>query len=201
MSVGHSAKGSAVGGAAYAGLVGVTGIVVTVYWMGRLRRTAKEPATVPIGDTRVLDSDWLTAGAQRYENLVQQVDGSVEAATAAGIARQRASDPAAAMFFYQKAIDLLHADYVFGELAGRQPGPADQVPIDRFLAMLSLVREQRPAAPLAASVLEVTHRLRTITTTCKDAGLDPTCYLDALDRLAMIAPDIDVSGVFWKPAD
>lgn len=152
---------------------------------------------MPIGDTRVLDSDWLAAGAQRYENLIEQVGGSVEAATAAGITRQRASDPAAAMFFYQKAIDRLHASYVLGEMADRQPGPADQVAIDRFLDMLLLVREQRPAAPLAASVLAVTHRLRTITTSCKDSGIDPTRYLDALDRLSMIAPDVDVSGIAW----
>jgi hypothetical protein len=190
-----------VDGTAFAGLVGVTGVAVTVIGVVRRKSSAKEPAIVPIGDTRVLDSDWLTAGAQRYDNLVGQVDATVEAATAAGMSRQRASDPAAAMFFYQKAIDLLHTNYVMRDMAERKPGPADQVPIERFQVMLRLIREQRPAAPLAGPVVEVTHRLRTITTTCKDAGHDPTRYLDALDRLAMIAPDVDVSGVSWKHED
>jgi hypothetical protein len=44
----------------------------------------------------------------------------------------------------------------------------------------------------------MTHRLPTITTACKDSGHDPTLYLEALDDLAVIAPDVDVSGVFWK---
>jgi hypothetical protein len=187
-----------VDGAAVGGLVAITGVALTVLRIVRHKRSVKEPSPVPIGDTRVLDSDWLSVGAQRYEKLVEQVVPSVEPVTAAGVARQRASDPAAAMFLYQKAIDLLHARYVLEEMRDRRPGPADQPSIDRFMAMLSLIREQRPAAPLTASVLEVTHRLRTITTACKHAGHDPTRYLDALDRLAAIAPDINLSGVSWK---
>lgn len=188
-------------GTAVVGLIGVTGVAVTALGVVRLKRTAKEPEVVPIGDTRVLDSDWLTAGAQRYENLVGDVQTTVEAATAAGVTRHRAGDPAAAMFFYQKAIDLLHARYVFDDMAERQPSPDDREPIDRFVSTLAHIREQRPGAPLTASVLEVTHRLRTITTTCKDAGHDPTLYLEALDDLAIVAPDVDVSNVPWKLDD
>ena len=164
----------------------------------RRRRTPKEPPPVPIGDTRVLDSDWLTAGAQRYEALVVQTPASVEATTAAGVARQRLGDVAAALFFYQKAIDVMQAEYVINGMRSRGPSSADQAPIDRFLSTLALIREQRPAAPITASVLEVTHRLRTMTTACKDEGQDPTRYLEALDFLSRIAPDIDVSNVYWK---
>jgi hypothetical protein len=183
-----------VDGTAFGELVGITGVAVTAVGIVRRKRSVKEPPPVPVGDTRVLDSDWLSAGARRFEDLVEQVARSADAATAAGVARQRASDPAAAMFFYQKAIDLLHTSYVLGEMADRRPSPADQPAIDRYLAMLSLIRDQRPAAPLTASVSEVTLRLRTISTACEDGGHDAARYLSALDRLAAIAPDIDVTG-------
>jgi len=191
-----------VDGVGVGGLVAAAGaaalVLALVRGVVRGTRPAKEPRPVPIGDTRMLDGDWLTAGARRYEALLPQIGPSADAAMAAGITRQRCGDPAAALFFYQKAIDLLHADYILHDIGEHSPTPADQAPIDRFLGVLALIREQRPGAPITASVLEVTHRLRTITTACKDAGLDPTRYLDALDRLESIAPDIDVSGIYWR---
>jgi len=48
------------------------------------------------------------------------------------------------------------------------------------------------------SATEVTHRLRTISNRFKGYGLDGSPYLARLDQLAAIAPDVDVSGVFWS---
>src|SRR6476469_9440518 len=98
------------------GLVGAAGVTAAGDAMVRGKRKSKEPPSVPIGDTRVLDADWLTAGAQRYENLVLQTPASVEATAAAGVARQRIGDVAAALFFYQKAIDVMQAEYVINQM-------------------------------------------------------------------------------------
>jgi hypothetical protein len=48
------------------------------------------------------------------------------------------------------------------------------------------------------SVTEVTHRMRTISSQFKRYDLDPNPYLGRLDELGQIAPDVDVSGVFWQ---
>jgi hypothetical protein len=178
-------------GFAIAGLAGAAAVVAAGFTVLRGKRRPREN-TVPIGDTRMLDSDWLTAGAERYENLVVQTPASVEATTAAGVARQRMGDVAAALFFYQKAIDVMQAEYVINDMRRRGPSAADQPPIDRFLSTLALIREQRPAAPITTSVLEVTHRLRTISTKCKVEGHDPAVYVEALDFLSRIAPDVHI---------
>jgi hypothetical protein len=80
----------------------------------------------------------------------------------------------------------------------RQPSQNDLNIADAYLQTLQQIRQLRPGAPVKASVVEVTHRLRTISTTFKQYGLDSTPYLDRLNTLGKLAPDIDVSGVFWS---
>lgn len=151
-----------------------------------------------IDDSNLSDPEWLHAGYQRYERLIPRHYGSPETIAAGGDERRQSGDLATALFFFQKAIDLLHTHYDYLEMKQRRPSEADSPIIDDYVAALSEVRRVRPQAAVAASVKEATHRLRTISTTCRGAGLDPGQYLSALDRLAQIAPDVDSSGFFWK---
>jgi hypothetical protein len=151
-----------------------------------------------VDDSRLSDGPWLHLGERRYERLLVRLDGPPEAIAAGGHERRRAGDLAAALFFFQKAIDMLHTHYGFSGMKDRKPSSADWPLIDAYLGTLAEVRRLRPQAPVAASVEEVTHRLRTTSTACREAGLDPGPYLRGLDRLAGIAPDVHVSDVLWK---
>jgi hypothetical protein len=170
--------------------------------MGLFRKANREPANY--NDSLLDDASWLRAGEARYELLISNHYGSPDTIAAGGDQRIQQNDPAAALFFYQKAIDTLHSIYVtgFNETGpsswSRQPSPRDHAIIERFLATLRTVRTQRPGAPVKASVTEVTHRLRTISSQFKRYGLDPSFYLSRLDTLGEIAPDVDVSEVFWS---
>jgi hypothetical protein len=144
------------------------------------------------------DAEWLRDGEQRYERLVARHYGSPETIAAGGHARRQVGDLAAALFFFQKAIDLLHTLYDFSAMKDRRPSEADGPIVDAYLAALAEVRRLHPQAAVAASVKEVTHRLRTISTACRETGIDSHPYLVGLDRLGEIAPDVDVSGIFWK---
>jgi hypothetical protein len=144
------------------------------------------------------DDGWLREGDDRYRRLVGRHYGSPETIAAGGWQRLQAQDYAAALFFFQKAIDLLHSLYVINERRRRRPTERDLPVIDAYLDTLAAIRDERPTAPVASSVQEVTHRLRTIATACQDAGLDPSRYIVALTRLGQIAPDVDVSGTLWR---
>jgi len=169
--------------------------------MGFFRRATREP--VDYNDPLLDDAAWLRAGEERYNRLISNHYGSPDTITAGGDQRTQYEDPASALFFYQKAIDTLHSIYVCGfndtgpGSWSRQPSPWDPTIIDRYLNTLRSVRSLRPGAPVNASVMEVTHRLRTISNRFKRYGLDPAPYLARLDTLAHLAPDVDVSGVFW----
>ena len=170
--------------------------------MGLFRRATREPAN--FNDPLLDDSAWLSAGDARFGQLVRNHYGSPDTIAAGGDQRVQLQDPSAALFFYQKAIDTLHSIYVCGfndtgpGSWGRQPSGRDSTIVDRYLSTLRNVRSLRPGAPVKGSVVEVTHRLRTISSQFKRYGLDPTPYLTRLDTLAEIAPDVDVSGVFWS---
>ena len=170
--------------------------------MAWFRKTAREPRNY--NDPLLDDTSWLDAGESRYQTLVRNHFGSPDTIAAGGAQRTQLGDPAAALFFYQKAIDTLHSIYVCGFSdtgpAGwsRQPSPRDLGIIDAYLQTLEQVRGMRPGAPVKSSVTEVTHRLRTISTQFKQYGLDPGAYQHRLTTLGQLAPDVDVSGVFWS---
>jgi hypothetical protein len=166
------------------------------------KKTPREP--INYNDPLLDDASWLRAGERRYEELIRNHYGSPDTIAGGGSQRLHQGDPAAALFFFQKATDTMHSIYVCGSSDtgpaswARQPNASDFGIVDSYLQTLGLVRGLRPAAPLKASVVEVTHRLRAISTKFKQCGLDPNPYLDRLNKLGQLAPDIDVSGVFWS---
>lgn len=107
------------------------------------------------------------------------------------------SDPEAAFERAVKAVDRLHDFYVFERFANRQPSSADVSLIDTLVDSLTAVRRDRPHADVTSGVMEATHRLRTISTAADAAGIDSSRYRLGLSELARVAPDVDVSGVFW----
>lgn len=97
-----------------------------------------------------------------------------------------------------KAVDLLHTSYVFGEFSDRQPSSADQFILDSLITALGAMRQQdSDVMRVINGVTEATHRLRTISTSIDAAGGDSTRYRKALDELSRLAPDVDVSEIFW----
>lgn len=162
---------------------------------GHLARQARRPAQRRV----VVDSgSWLTAGEQRFEHDVSNYYGSPETIARGGVEALERGDTAAALFFFQKSIDLLHTLYVSTGMQTRRPGHRDNPIIDHYLRTLGDIRRIHPDSDVTRSVIEVTHRLRTISTTCRHSGAEFGAYLRALRQLGEIAPDIDVSGVFWQ---
>ncbi|WP_328644122.1 hypothetical protein OHS58_24510 [Amycolatopsis sp. NBC_00348] len=145
-------------------------------------------------------STWLAEGEQRFADDVGAHYGSPESIAAGGMLALEHDDIASALFFFQKAVDLLHTTYVNSQMRNRAPGRRDGAVLDLYVRTLRNVRKVAPDADVGASVREVTHRLRTITTACQDAGVDPSLYLEALADLAAAAPDVDVRTVLWRNA-
>ena len=113
--------------------------------------------------------------------LVRNHFGSPDTITAGGAQRTQLGDPAAALFFYQKAIDTLHSIYVANSgpsPAGwsRPPSSRDLGVVDAYLPALGQVRTIRPGAPVKDSVVGVTHRLRTISSFFRRFTLGATTY-------------------------
>lgn len=146
-------------------------------------------------DSSLNDAEWLRSGESRYAAAIGRYYGSPETIARGGL--ERRDDPAAALFFFQKSIDLLHTQYGFLGMKTRRPGPADDAITEAYLNTLTRVREMRPDAAVADSVREVTHRLRAISSECKSRGLDPGPYLAVLGRLGDLTPDINVDDIFW----
>ena len=170
--------------------------------MAWFKKAPREPEN--FNDPLLDDAYWLRAGESRYETLVRSHYGSPDTIAAGGMQRSQVSDPAAALFFFQKSIDTLHNIYVagFGDPSpagwSRQPSSRDLGIVDAYLQALGQVRALRPGASVTNSVVEVTHRLRTISSTFGRYGLDDSPYRGRLITLGQLAPDVDVSGVFWS---
>lgn len=168
-------------------------------WFGGARK-----APVNYNDPLVNDTAWLSEGQGRFSATVSKYYGSPDTIAAGGAERLGQSDSAAALFFFQKAIDTMHSIYVCGFPDNspaswrRQPSAHDLEIIDGYLQALSVVRELRAGAPISESVQEITHRLRTISSHFQRYALNADAYLDRLDKLARIAPDVDVSRVLWN---
>jgi hypothetical protein len=106
-------------------------------------------------------------------------------------------DPARAFERSVKAVDRLHDFYVYEGFRNRRPSSSDASVVSGVGASLRALRLRQPAADVRSGVMEATHRLRTISTAIDGVGGDSTVYRHALDELATLAPDVDVSGVFW----
>lgn len=70
------------------------------------------------------DADWWAASAQRFEQTKDAHYGSPETFAAAGQDRYGNQDFGTAVFFFEKAIDLMHTLYTFDHFQRRQPSPA-----------------------------------------------------------------------------
>lgn len=110
----------------------------------------------------------------------------------------RAGDHRRAFELAVESVDRLHDFYVFERFAHRRPSAADQPMIDSVTRTLAELRRAEPDADVTSGVKEATHRLRTISTSIDSVGGESTRYRHGLDDLARIAPDVDVSGVFWN---
>jgi hypothetical protein len=103
-----------------------------------------------------------------------------------------------ALELFVKAVDRLHDFYVYEQFRNRQPSPADAWLVQGVTKSLGVMREVRPEADVTDLVREATHRLRTISTAVANAGGEPVLYRRALDEMARLAPDVDVSDIFWE---
>ena len=166
-------------------------------WMARGPRREEERLRAEVARTDLSDVQALQAGESRYERLIGRHYGSPESIADGGRRRMMAGDPTAALYFYQKSIDLLHTHYVVHEMRDRKPADRDTVITDGYLGVLHHVLERHPAAPVAPSVHEVTGRLRTISTACRNRGISGHRYLSALEQLGRMTPNIYVDDVFW----
>jgi hypothetical protein len=90
------------------------------------------------------------------------------------------------------------AEAILEQFRNRQPSPADAWLVNGLVASLGVTRELLPQLDVSAQVREATHRLRTISSAVENAGGSSVLYRNALDEIARLAPDVDVSDVLWS---
>jgi hypothetical protein len=149
----------------------------------------------PPGETD--DVKWWAVAESQYKRHWRSYLGSPETLAAGGQHFYDSGQFGTALLLYQKAIDVLHTHYVFSSMQDRQPSPRDLPIIDGFVSALGASLSLHPGAPVADSVREVTHRLRTTSSACQRVGLPADLYLRALDDLARTASHVNVDDIFW----
>jgi hypothetical protein len=165
----------------------------------RKTKTNSAPAFPPVDpvDDALPDDQWLAKSEGRYNRLVENCWGSCETVGRGGQDRLEHRDFGTALFFFQKSIDMLHTNYIFADMKSRRPSAADAWIVDGYTSALAASLSQHPNAPVRDSVREVTHRLRTITSTCERVGLPPNLYREGLAQIALSAPAVNVDDIFW----
>lgn len=164
---------------------------------GRKSKTdISQRSEVPIDNT-LPDAEWLSESHSRFDRSVDGYYGSPETMAEGGKVNYGVANFGVALFFFQKSIDMLHTQYLFFEMRNRQPSPADAWIVDGYVNSLGAALSLHPTAPIAGSVREVTHRLRTISTACQRVGVPNQLYMGALSTLASDAPQVDVSDILW----
>ena len=152
-------------------------------------------------DPLIPDNEWLAAGESRFNSLLSRHYGSPDTIADGGDQRRNMGDLTAALHFYAKAIDTLDSIYVCAgeepDSWSREPSAEDIGIVDRYIATLRQIRDARPAALPNRSVLEVTGRIRRISSKFRRHGLNSAEYVRRLDDLAAVAPEVDVSGLYW----
>ena len=154
---------------------------------------ASKDVYLPHIDGSKSDTDWLSASEDRYKSTMRNHAGSPETFASAGSQASENQEPGVALFYYQKAIDLLHT--LYDQFQRRQPSPADAPIIEGYLRTLRSVLDVHPNADVSASVREVTHRLRVISSSCERVGYASSLYRDALLELPLIAPGVSLEGL------
>jgi|SRR5882757_7106756 len=158
--------------------------------MGIFRRS-------PAVRANLTDAEWWADAEQQYEKCWRTYLGSPETFAGGGGRFYSKQEFAVAALLCQKAVDLMHTHYVFSSMRDRQPAPRDLAIIDGYLSSLGASLSLHPEAPVAGSVREVTHRLRTIASACQHVGISDTLYQQALIQLGNTAPHINVDDIFW----
>lgn len=105
---------------------------------------------------------------------------------------------AEALTQYESAIEALHDLYLFENMRQRQPSPADAWIVDGYTSSLGAALSMNPNLDVTESVRTVTHRLRTITTTCRRVGSPDATYTGALDLMAQYAPHVNIDDILWN---
>jgi hypothetical protein len=116
-------------------------------------------------------------------------------------AARRPQDWATAFECCLKGVEGLHDVYVLEQFRNRQPSAADKPIIYALTYSLRALRGNDARRDVSDGVMGATHRLRTISTAADRAGLDSSLYREGLQRLAEVAPDVDVSNVPWDWQD
>lgn len=75
--------------------------------MGFFKRESNQPTDY--NDPSLDDGSWIGGAEDRFGSLIANHYGSPDAIAAGGDQRIQLSDPACALYFYQKAIDTLHS--------------------------------------------------------------------------------------------
>ena len=156
---------------------------------------ASQDVYLPHIDGSQSDTDWLSASEARYNATMRNHAGSPETFASAGSQASENEEPGVALFYYQKAIDLLHTLYDYSQFERRKPSLADASIIEGYLRALRSVLDVHPSADVSASVREVTHRLRVISSSCERAGYASSLYRDTLLELPRIAPGVSLEGL------
>lgn len=156
---------------------------------------ADEPLCDRIDDG-LPDDEWLAQSKARFDQMIKNYYGSCETIGQGGRERYDYGDFGTALFFYQKSIDVLHSNYLFGQMRNRQPSPTDDAWImNGYTSSLGASLAMHPVAPVDESVREVTHRLRTIATACEQVGLPSQLYREALKLMSQYAPHVRLDDV------
>lgn len=154
------------------------------------RRSAVDPA--------LPDREWFGASERVYKETIEPYYGSPETMARGGDEAATAGDSGVALLFYRKSIDMLHTAYGFSQMQTRRPSQEDGPILRAFCESLEASLRDHPQAPVAETVREVTHRLRSITGECERHGIDASLYRTTLQRIAGAAPGVDVSDVLWS---
>lgn len=123
-------------------------------------------------------------------------DGPERAAEAAQAAYRR-HDFLTAFNLYVKAVDRLHDLYSYERFQHRQPSIRDAWIVEGLTSALAAARAADRDADVREGVRTATHRLRSVASAIEQSGSDARLYRSGLDELARLAPDIDVSDIFW----
>jgi hypothetical protein len=158
-----------------------------------------KPAAAPVEhvDSSLSDSDWFAASERIYDQTWRSHLGSPETFADAGQDHYNNQNFGVAILFFRKAIDLLHTLYISSNMSARQPSAKDLAITSGFVSSVGATLAMHPTTPVAESVREVTHRLRTISSACKRAGLPADLYLNALQDVGVAAPQVNVEDILW----
>lgn len=142
------------------------------------------------------DDEWFAVSDGVYERTWRDHVGSPETFAEAGSNHYGHQNFGVALLFFRKAIDLMHTLYT-GGMSRRQPSPQDFAITSGFIGSLGATLATHPAAPVDESVREVTHRLRTISSACKRAGIPSDLYLNSLQEIASASPNVRIDDILW----